>query len=82
MKIAVAQIPISDNAWNNFRTIGKYLKEASEQKVKLVLFPETALIRNQNKKELAAIPFQVYLQKIQTASEDRPNNDTQDKKSA
>ncbi len=64
MKVAAAQIKVTNNADKNLEKILEYLKKASSKKVKIVCFPETCLIKSKEIKKIKKIPIIYYLEKI------------------
>lgn len=67
LKIAAAQIKVTDNSDKNFDKIIQYIKKASLKKVKIICFPETCLIHNKNIKRLKKFQIKIYLKKIKKA---------------
>ena len=65
MKVAAAQIKVTNNIDNNLKKIISYIKKASLKKARIVCFPETSLIHNKNKGTLKKINFNNYLNKVE-----------------
>ena len=64
LKVAAAQIKVTDNSDENLNKIIQYIKKASLKKVKIVCFPEICLIHNKNKEALKKSSFNDYFNKI------------------
>ena len=67
VRVAIAQIKVTNNTWNNYKTLVKNIKLASKKKADIICFPETSLVHSNEKKEIQSIPFNQYLTKIQEA---------------
>lgn len=64
VKVAAAQIKVTNNIEKNLNKIIEYIKKAALRKVDIVCFPETCLVHNKNKKTIGKIPIKKYLEKI------------------
>jgi len=64
VKVAAAQIKVTNNIEKNLNKIIQYIKKAALRKVDIVCFPETSLVHNKNKKALRKLPLKKYLEKI------------------
>ena len=64
VKVAAAQITVTNNTSKNLNNIIKFIKKAASKKVDIVCFPEVALIHSKNKKTISKIPFKKYLEEI------------------
>lgn len=61
VRIAAAQITVTNNTLKNLNNIIKFIKKAASKKVDIVCFPEAALIHSKNKKTIKKIPIKKYI---------------------
>ena len=61
VKVAAAQITVTNNSLKNLNNIVKYIKKAASKNVDIVCFPETSLVRTKNKKAIKKIPIKKYI---------------------
>jgi len=64
VKVAAAQIKVTNNTEKNLNKIIEYIKKAALRKVDIVCFPETSLVHNKNKKTIGKIPIRKYIEII------------------
>ena len=64
VKVAAAQIKVSNNVDGNLKKITLFIKKAASKKVDIICFPETSLIHNKNRNIFKKIPIKKYLEKI------------------
>ena len=65
--VACAQILIEKNYKINLQTILKHISDCSQNKIDIVCFPETSLVKSTNKNELKSIDFSFLINCIRTA---------------
>ena len=61
VRVAAAQIPVTNSTSKNLDTIINYIKKASSKKVDIVCFPEASLIHSKNKDTIKKIPIKKYI---------------------
>jgi|TARA_Y100000310_G_scaffold345671_1_gene468047 predicted amidohydrolase len=61
VRVAAAQIPVTNSTLKNLDTIINYIKKASSKKVDIVCFPEASLIHSKNKDTIKKIPIKKYI---------------------
>jgi len=61
VKVAAAQITVTNNTLNNLKNIIKYIKKAASKNVDIVCFPETSLIHSKNRDTIKKIPIKKYI---------------------
>jgi len=61
VKVAAAQITVTNNSLKNLNNIVKYIKKAASKNVDIVCFPEASLVHSKNKKTLKNIPIKKYI---------------------
>ncbi len=64
LKVAAAQILITNNTEKNLNKILEYIKKAASKNVDVVCFPETALVHSKNKKTIKNTPIKKYINLI------------------
>jgi len=72
VKVAAAQITVTNNTEKNLNKIIEYIKKASLRKVDIVCFSEACLIHNRNKNTIKKIPIKKYINIIKKSC--RENN--------
>ena len=61
VKVAAAQIFVTNNTEKNLDKILEYIKKAASKKVDVICFPETALIHSKNKETIEKIQIKKYI---------------------
>ena len=72
VKVAAAQIHVTNNTGKNLDSILKYIKKAASKKADIVCFAECSLIHSKKQDYIKKIPIEEYLKKIK--KECRKNN--------
>jgi len=61
VRIAAAQITVTNNALKNLNKIIEYIKKAASKNVDIVCFPEASLVHSKNKKTIKKVPIKKYI---------------------
>jgi predicted amidohydrolase len=61
VKVAAAQITVTNNALKNLDKIIEFIEKAASKKVDIVCFSESCLIHSKNKNSIKKIPFKKYI---------------------